>query len=85
MPVTALAGSSSTFATEVAPGALGFLVVFAMAVALYFLLRSMIKQLRKVDSDKTTFVAAAGATKPTATSAATSTSTTSATDTSQDS
>jgi len=71
----ALAASSSTFATDVAPGALGFLVVFAMAVALYFLIRSMLKQLRKVDSDKTTFVAAADAAKPAATSATSSTGT----------
>jgi hypothetical protein len=51
----ALAGSSSV-ASQVEPGVLGFLVVFAMAVALYFLIRSMNKQLRKVGADKRTFV-----------------------------
>jgi hypothetical protein len=50
----ALAGSSSV-ASQVEPGVLGFLVVFAMAVALFFLIRSMNKQLRKVGADKRTF------------------------------
>ena len=39
---------ASTTASQVVPGVLGFLVVAAMAVALYFLLRSMNKHLRKV-------------------------------------
>ena len=56
MSITALAGSSSTsLASQVAPGLLGFLVVFGMAVALYFLIRSMNKQLHKVGADKRTF------------------------------
>ena len=55
MLVTALAGSQS-IASQVEPGLLGFLVVFAMAVALFFLIRSMNKQLRKVGADKRTFV-----------------------------
>lgn len=55
MLAIALAGSSSV-ASQVEPGVLGFLVVFAMAVALYFLIRSMNKQLRKVGADKRTFV-----------------------------
>jgi hypothetical protein len=38
-------------ASQVVPGVLGFLVVAAMAVALYFLLRSMNKHLRKVARD----------------------------------
>jgi hypothetical protein len=60
MSITALAGSSSTsLASQVAPGLLGFLVVFGMAVALYFLVRSMNKQLHKVGADKRTFAGAA--------------------------
>jgi hypothetical protein len=31
------------------PGTLGFLVVFGMAIVLYFVFRSLIKQLRKVN------------------------------------
>jgi hypothetical protein len=42
-------------ASQVAPGALGFLVVAAMAIALVFLIKSMNKQLRKVGADKRTF------------------------------
>jgi large-conductance mechanosensitive channel len=40
--------SSSPAAGQVVTGVLGFLVVAAMGVALFFLLRSMNKQLRKV-------------------------------------
>ena len=54
MPLTVLASSSSV-ASQVAPGALGFLMVAGMGVALYFLLRSMNKQLHKVSADKTYF------------------------------
>jgi len=43
--VSALAASS---ASAVVPGVLGFLVVAGMGVALFFLLRSLNKQLRKV-------------------------------------
>lgn len=43
----ALAASQST-ANEVTPGVLGFLVVAGMGVALYFLLKSMSKQLKKL-------------------------------------
>jgi hypothetical protein len=39
---------ASPMAGQVVPGVLGFLVVAAMGLALYFLLRSMNKQLRKV-------------------------------------
>jgi hypothetical protein len=39
---------ASPAASQVVPGVLGFLVVAAMAVALYFLLRSMNKHLRRV-------------------------------------
>jgi hypothetical protein len=39
---------ASTTASQAVPGVLGFLVVAAMALALYFLLRSMNKHLRKV-------------------------------------
>jgi hypothetical protein len=55
VPVSALAAGAST-ASEVEPGLLGFLVVAGLAVALYFLIRSMNKQLRKVGADKRTFV-----------------------------
>jgi hypothetical protein len=43
-----LAAASSN---DVAPGTLGFLVVFGMAVVLFFLFRSMSKHLRKVNAD----------------------------------
>lgn len=39
---------ASPAASQVVPGVLGFLVVAAMALALFFLLRSMNKQLNKV-------------------------------------
>jgi large-conductance mechanosensitive channel len=39
---------ASPTASQVVPGVLGFLVVAAMALALFFLLRSMNKQLNKV-------------------------------------
>ncbi len=42
---------ASPAASQVVPGILGFIVVAAMGVALYFLLRSMNKQLRKVVPD----------------------------------
>jgi len=35
---------------DVAPGTLGFLVVFGMAVVLFFLFRSMSRHLRKVNA-----------------------------------
>lgn len=53
--VGVLAGSQQSVASQVAPGALGFLVVASMALALYFLIRSMNKQLRKVGADKRTY------------------------------
>jgi hypothetical protein len=43
--VTHIAAAS---ASAVVPGVLGFLIVAGMGVALFFLLRSMNKQLRKV-------------------------------------
>jgi hypothetical protein len=43
--VTGIAAAS---ANAVVPGVLGFLIVAGMGVALFFLLRSMNKQLRKV-------------------------------------
>jgi hypothetical protein len=45
--VTLLAAGQSA-ASQAAPGALGFLVVAGMGVAIFFLFRSMTKQLRKV-------------------------------------
>jgi hypothetical protein len=44
---------ASPAANQVVPGVLGFLVVAGMGLALYFLLRSMNKQLRKVVPDPT--------------------------------
>ena len=46
--MTVLASSSTPTAGQVVTGVLGFLVVAGMGVALFFLLRSMNKQLRKV-------------------------------------
>jgi hypothetical protein len=37
---------------KVTPGLLGFLVVFGLAVATWFLLRSMNRQLKKIDFDE---------------------------------
>lgn len=42
---------ASPAASQVVPGILGFLVVAGMGLVLYFLLRSMNKQLRKVVPD----------------------------------
>jgi hypothetical protein len=44
--VTALAATSASSSAE--PGTLAFLVIFGMAVVLFFLFRSMSKHLRKV-------------------------------------
>jgi len=46
--VTTLATASASSSAE--PGTLAFLVVFGMAVALFFLFRSMSKHLRKVNA-----------------------------------
>ena len=43
--------ASAPTASQVVPGILGFLVVAGMGVVLFFLLRSMNKQLRKVVPD----------------------------------
>jgi hypothetical protein len=52
MTLAALAAAAaSSSANDVEPGVLGFLVVAAMGVALVFLLRSMNKQFRKIDSE----------------------------------
>jgi hypothetical protein len=40
--------ASSSTASQVYPGLIGFLVVAGMGLALYFLFRSMNKQLRKI-------------------------------------
>ena len=47
MPVSVLAASST--ASQVYPGLAGFLVVAGMGLALYFLFRSMNKQLHKIE------------------------------------
>ncbi len=46
---------TQSVASQVAPGALGFLVVASLALALFFLIRSMNKQLAKVGADRRTF------------------------------
>jgi len=46
--VTLLAAGSKTASVWAQPGTLGFLVVFGMGVILFFVFRSMAKQLRKV-------------------------------------
>jgi hypothetical protein len=43
--------SAAPTASQVVPGVLGFLVVAGMGLVLFFLLRSMNKQLRKVVPD----------------------------------
>lgn len=53
MPLAVLASAST--ASQVEPGVLGFCVVAAMGVALFFLLRSMNKQLHKVNADRRYF------------------------------
>jgi hypothetical protein len=45
--VTTLMAASAS--SDAAPGALAFLVIFGMAVVLFFLFRSMSKHLRKVN------------------------------------
>ncbi len=59
MPLTVLASAST--ASQVEPGVLGFLIVAGLGVALFFLLRSMNKQLRKVSADRQYFSERAGA------------------------
>jgi hypothetical protein len=49
--VTLLAASSSSVAAQVTPGLLGFLVVAGMGLAVFFLFRSMNKQLKKISPD----------------------------------
>jgi len=46
--LAAVLAAASGSANDVTPGALGFVVVAAMGVALFFLLRSMTKHLRRV-------------------------------------
>jgi hypothetical protein len=47
--VTVVAAAST--ASQIEPGALGFLVVAGMGVALFFLFRSLNKQLHKITPD----------------------------------
>lgn len=49
--MTLLAASSQSVAAQVTPGLLGFLVVAGLGVAVYFLFRSMNKQLKKISPD----------------------------------
>ncbi len=43
--------AAASVASQVTPGLLGFLVVAGMGVAVYFLFRSMNKQLKKISPD----------------------------------
>ena len=52
--MTALAAGAS-MASQVEPGVLGFSIVAGIGVALFFLIRSMNKQLRKVYADRQYF------------------------------
>jgi hypothetical protein len=45
--VTVVAAATST-ASQIEPGALGFMIVAGMGLALFFLFRSLNKQLRKI-------------------------------------
>jgi len=47
--VTVLAAASSSTSAWDQPGTLGFLVVFGMGVVLYFVFRSLVKHLRKIN------------------------------------
>jgi hypothetical protein len=49
MSVIVLAASSSSTSVFDQPGTLGFLVVFGMAIVMYFVFRSMSRHLRKVN------------------------------------
>lgn len=53
MTILASAGAAGSVASQAMPGVLGFLIVAAMGLALFFLLRSMNKQLRKVAPPRT--------------------------------
>ncbi|MFC4534315.1 hypothetical protein [Sphaerisporangium dianthi] len=46
---TAVQGAVAAPATPVGPGLIGFLVVAAIGVALYFLVKSMNKQMSKIE------------------------------------
>lgn len=48
---TALANQDAYNPDDVTPGLLGFLVVFAIGVALWFLLKSMNGRLKRIDVD----------------------------------
>lgn len=66
--------SSNSTLNEVEPGVLGFLVVAAMGLALFFLLRSMNKQFRKLgpppeEADAESAAGEAGSTGPQAAAA----------------
>jgi hypothetical protein len=62
--VTVLAATSASSSAE--PGTLAFLVIFGMAVVLFFLFRSMSKHLRKVKEAALRDEMAAAASKPAA-------------------
>lgn len=48
----ALTLAQGDIAENVSPGVLGFLVIFAIGLALYFLIKSMRKQMRRIDFEE---------------------------------
>jgi hypothetical protein len=69
----AVLAKSTVPVNNVTPGVLGFLVVAAMGIALYFLLRSMSRQLKKIPPAPAEDGAADGANAGAASSAVTGT------------
>jgi type IV secretory pathway VirB10-like protein len=68
--VTLLAASTQSVASQVTPGLLGFLVVAGMGVAVFFLFRSMNKQLKKISPDPRVRASVAKRPKPAQSSSA---------------
>lgn len=54
----------SDLAESVTPGVLGFLVIFSIAVALYFLMRSMHRNMSNVDFSEEPRASSGGAARP---------------------
>ena len=52
VPVEMLVAAGKIDESKVTPGTLGFLIVVALGVALWLLIRSMNKQMNKIDFDE---------------------------------
>jgi hypothetical protein len=52
VPFEQLAATGALDESKVTPGTLGFLVVVALGIALWLLVRSMSNQMRKIDFDE---------------------------------